>query len=293
MSLDDLYLFVLTVRHGGISAAANAYSLQRSKVSRRLQELEKALGCQLLIRTTRQIELTENGRLLYDQVSEQLATVNQAVSSLHSKQKELHGLIRIAVPSALITSNMFASLIDQFAATFPLVSLEILHCQESIDLKRENIDLQLLPSTKKVLNEDYVQQSLLPLPCRLVASSEYLTTHGEPKQLKDLYQHRILVSPHNAPVLPEGLTIQLCTDDLLLIQHMAKSGHGVALLPAILVQDAIADGELVPVLPTESIPEIKLTLVYPSKVYLPEKTRVMVQLLRETFVKHPARVLMK
>ena len=282
--MDDLYLFVLTVRHGGISAAAKAYSLQRSKVSRRLQELEKALGCQLLIRTTRQIELTENGRLLYEQVSEPLTTVNQAVNLLDSQQKELQGVIRMAVPAALITSSMFASLIEQYAVKFPLVSLEIEHCQDSVDLKRENIDLQLLPSTKKVVNEDYVQQTLLPYPCRFVASPEYLATHGEPAHLDDLYQHRILVSRYNATTLADGLTIRLCSDDLQMIQHMAKSGQGIALLPAIMVRDAIADGELLPVLPHEAFPEIKLTLVYPSKAYLPEKTRAMVQLLRDTFV---------
>jgi len=69
VSFDDLYLFMLTVRHGGISSAAKAYSMQRSKVSRRLQELEKSIG----------IELTENGRALYEQISQPLTSVNQAV----------------------------------------------------------------------------------------------------------------------------------------------------------------------------------------------------------------------
>ncbi|TLS70297.1 LysR family transcriptional regulator, partial [Photobacterium damselae] len=105
VSFDDLYLFMLTVRHGGISSAAKAYSMQRSKVSRRLQELEKSIGCQLLIRTTRHIELTENGRALYEQISQPLTSVNQAVNLLESRQKELQGVLRVAVPAALITSS--------------------------------------------------------------------------------------------------------------------------------------------------------------------------------------------
>ena len=62
VSFDDIYLFTQTVVHGGISAAAEANQLQRSKVSRRLQELENNLGVQLLIRTTRSIELTAHGK---------------------------------------------------------------------------------------------------------------------------------------------------------------------------------------------------------------------------------------
>ncbi|MGF1878063.1 LysR family transcriptional regulator [Photobacterium frigidiphilum] len=283
VSMDDLYLFVLTVRHGGISAAAKAYSLQRSKVSRRLQELEKSVGSQLLIRTTRHIELTENGRLLYEQVNQPLTMVNQAVNLLENQQKELQGVLRIAVPAALITSSMFAELIDKYAARFPNVLLEIQHCQESIDLKRENIDLQLLPNILKVVNEDYVQQTLLPFPCCLVASPGYIAVHGTPKDLANLMDHRILVSRYNSTALADGLTVRLCSDDLRLIQHMAKSDHGIALLPTILVRDAVTAGELINVLSGERFPEIKLTLIYPSREFLPEKTRVMVQLLRETF----------
>ena len=72
VSFDDIYLFVLIVRHKGISSAAQFAGLQRSNVSRRLQELEKALGHQLLIRTTRAIELTQQGKWLYEQTSNPL-----------------------------------------------------------------------------------------------------------------------------------------------------------------------------------------------------------------------------
>jgi len=282
VSMDDLYLFVLTVRHGGISAAAKAYSLQRSKVSRRLQELEKAVGSQLQIRTTRHIELTENGRLLYEQVNQPLTMANQAVNLLENQQKEMQCVLRIAVPAALITSRMFAELIDKYAVRFPNVLLDIQHSQESLDLKRDNIDLQLLPNILKVVNEDYVQQTLLPFPCCLVASPGYVATHGTPNDLTHLMDHRILVSRFNSTALDDGLMIRLCSDDLRLIHHMAKSAHGIALLPTIFVRDAVAAGELVHVLSGARFPEIKLILIYPSREYLPEKTRVMIQLLRET-----------
>lgn len=283
LSMDDLYLFVLTVRHGGISAAAKHHSLQRSKVSRRLQELEKALGCQLLIRTTRKIELTENGRLLYEQVNQPLSSVSQAANLLTNQHKSLQGALRIAVPAALITSNLFTSLLEDYLERFPDVLLDVVNSQESLDLRRENIDMQLLPKGVKVTNEDYVQQTLLRFPSCLVASADYLNSHARITELSHLYEHPIMVSRYNMTALPDDLKIRLCSDDLGLIQHMAASGKGVALLPTILLQDAFQSGELVPILPRERFTDIKLTLIYPSREFLPEKTRALVQLLRETF----------
>lgn len=286
LNLDDLHLFVLTVQHGGISAAAKQHSLQRSKVSRRLQELEKALGCQLLIRTTRQIELTENGRLLYQQVNQQLTEVVQAAKLLSNQQKSLQGVLRVAVPAALITSNMFAQLLESYLVQFPDVLLEVLHCQESIDLKRENVDIQILPNGVKVQNEDYVQQTLLRFPSTLVASAEYLQSHPHINQLSDLAKHTLMVSRYNQASLPDNLTLRLCSDDLRLIQHMATTAKGVALLPTILIKDALKSGELSPVLVNEPLPEIKLTLIYPSKQFLPEKTRALITLLRDSFTEN-------
>ncbi|WP_299804089.1 LysR family transcriptional regulator [uncultured Shewanella sp.] len=283
VSLDDLHLFVLTVQHGGISAAAKQHSLQRSRVSRRLQELEKALGCQLLIRTTRQIELTENGRLLYQQISQPLSGVAQAAKLLSNQHKSLQGVLRVAVPAALITSNMFTLLIEKYLDQFPGVLLEVLHCQESVDLKRDNVDIQILPDGVKVINEDYVQQTLLRFPSSLVASPAYLQSHAPINALSDLLTHPLMVSRYNQASLPDNLTLRLCSDDLRLIQHMATTGKGIALLPTILVSDALKSFELEPILAKEKLPEIKLTLIYPSKQFLPEKTRALIELLRDTF----------
>ncbi|MCL1146286.1 LysR family transcriptional regulator [Shewanella marinintestina] len=283
ISMDDLQLFVLTVQHGGISAAAKQQSLQRSKVSRRLQELEKSLGCQLLIRTTRKIELTENGRLLYQQINQPLTGVAQAAKLLSNQQKSVQGVLRVAVPAALITSNMFALLLEKYLEQFTDVQLEVLHCQESIDLKRQNVDIQILPDGVKVQNEDYVQQTLLRFPSSLVASQQYLQSHPSITELSDLANHSLMVSRYNQSSLPDNLTLRLCSDDLRLIQHMATTAKGVALLPTILVKDALQSGELEAILINEKLPEIKLTLIYPSKQFLPEKSRVLIKLLREAF----------
>ena len=216
---------MLTVRHGGISAAATAHGLQRSKISRRLQELEKALHCQLLIRTTRHIELTENGRLLYQHINQPLTEVNHAVNLLESQQNSLQGVLRLAATASFISSPMFAEVLDAYASQFPLVRLELLYLQESVDLERENIDLQLLPNMAEIINLDYIQQAILTSSNGLFASPEYLERHSEPKSMAELQQHWLLASRYNSTLLQEGIRLRLMSEDINMIQQMAILGQ--------------------------------------------------------------------
>ena len=282
-SMDDLYLFMLTVRHGGISAAATAHGLQRSKISRRLQELEKALHCQLLIRTTRHIELTENGRLLYQHINQPLTEVNHAVNLLESQQNSLQGVLRLAATASFISSPMFAEVLDTYANQFPLVRIELLYLQKSVDLERENIDLQLLPNMAEIINVDYVQQAFLTSSNGLFASPDYLKKHTEPKSTAELQQHCLLASRYNSTLLQEGTRLRLMSEDINMIQQMAVFGQGIALLPNILMQESLLQGKLVQVLTDVNFSDIMMTVVYPSRRFLPEKTRAMVTLLREKF----------
>ncbi|MCG3884204.1 LysR family transcriptional regulator [Photobacterium leiognathi] len=282
-SLDDIYLFMLTVRHGGISAAAKAHSMQRSKISRRIQELEQALGCQLLIRTTRQIELTENGRLFYQYINQPLNDVTQAVSLLENQQHAFSGRLKIAIPAAVVASPVFLDLLDSYSAQFPDVTLDIVHRHESVDLKRENIDLQLLPNVVDVINDDYVQQTLLSSSNRLYCSPKYLESSSLPTTMEELYQHPILSSRYTSALLPDGMNLRLVSEDFGLIKLLTETGRGIALLPIVLFTEQVERGELIPVMHDTFELDIVMTLVYPSRHFIPEKTRAMIELLRNNF----------
>ncbi|MBE7215077.1 LysR family transcriptional regulator [Shewanella benthica] len=282
-SLDDINLFVQTVRHQGISSAAKANGLQRSKVSRRLQELEKQLGYQLLIRTTRNIELTERGQWLYEQVNGPLNRLNEAVNLMQTERMTPQGKMRLAIPPALGMTEIFSNVIEDYVNRYPDVRLEVEHQKQAIDLRRTDTDLQILPSYIGTLHHDYVQQHLLYLSFCMVASASYLSQFGTPNQVSDLASHQLLASRYNRSLLPADVEYQLYSDDLQLLIRLAKSGKGVALLPRLLVDKYLQDASLHEILAQQNFTELKLTLIYPSQPYLPEKTRAMVQLLRQYF----------
>ena len=283
VSLDDIYLFTQTVVHGGISAAAEANQLQRSKVSRRLQELEKALGVQLLIRTTRSIELTAHGKRLFELVGQSVDHIQQGLSAMYEYQQELSGKVRLAIPSALMSSAAFSAIISEYTQRYPDISVEIENHQESVDLKRQSFDLQLLPSVVKVTDDSYIQFSLLPYTSHFVASEAYLEAHPPIESLEDLKHHRLLSNRYNANLLDPALDVALKSDDLNLLRSMAVAGNGIAFIPQTHSKPSLQDGLLVEVLPEIAHPKQHLTLIYPSALFLPNKVVALIELFREKF----------
>lgn len=283
VNLNDIRLFTQTVIHGGISAAAKANNMQRSKVSRRIQALEDQLGFELLIRTTRTIELTQSGKYLYERVSQQLYQIEQNIQNLKDSKEEYTGKVRLAIPSALMTSEIFNTIVSEYSARFPNIQMEIENHQDSVNLKRESFDLQVLPSGVEVKDDSYVQFTLLPYASGLVASKEYLAANTPCNQLSDLKNHRVLSNRYSAQLLDESTTIHLRSDDLNLLHKLALQHQGIALLPHKFTDKSVQEGSLIAVLPEADFPILNLSMVYPSAKELSPKIRTLIELFKDKF----------
>ncbi len=281
-NLDDLNLFALTVSHKGISSAAKACDIQRSKLSRRLQALEQRLGFQLLIRTTRSIELTEKGRWLYQQVSGPLITLTEVMEVLEEQRLRPQGKLRIAIPPVMGVTEFFTQVIETYTSTYPDVVVEIQHQTQAIDLRRTNTDIQILPVYHQPINDDYVQQHLVHLPCCMVAAPDYLQNYGRPQTLDDLDGHLLLGSRYSKTQLPSTLGYYVYSEDLHLLRNLARDGKGMTLLPRVMVEKFLEEKQLIEVFPENAFDDLQIKLVYASLPYLTEKSRSMIRLLRET-----------
>ncbi|MCG9555697.1 LysR family transcriptional regulator [Vibrio sp. Isolate31] len=279
-NFDDIRLFSQIVLHGGISTAAKANGMQRSKVSRRLKALESSLGTELLIRTTRNIELTGAGKHLYELVAKQVHHIEQGIEALQESQRDFNGLLRLAIPSALMSSTIFHSTIHDYSAQFPNVQIEIENHQDSVDLRRNRFDLQILPNTVKIIDDSYIQFSLLHYGSRLVATRQYLDSHPFCDSLNDLKLHRILSNRYSADFLENSIQIHLKSDDLNLLLKLALQHRGVAFLPDIYLTRSGDEPSLVHVLPEVVFPKLSLTMIYPSANALSKKTRSFIDLFK-------------
>ncbi|GAA4890328.1 LysR family transcriptional regulator [Ferrimonas pelagia] len=285
MNFDDLSLFAAVVRHRGINAAATACDLQRSKVSRRLQHLEQALGYQLLIRTTRHIELTEKGQWLYNQIQAPLETIESATGWMTEQRSRPSGTLRMAIPPVLGMTELFSHIMEQYMLHYPDIQLNIRHEKASVDLRRTNTDLQILPNYVPPQHDDFVQQRLVDLPYRIVASPRYLAAHGHPNSHEQLSEHTFLASGYIRHAYQSKVRDKHYSDDLHLLKRLACQGHGITALPALLVDKAILQGELIELLAEQRLPDLRVSVIYPTKAYLPEKTRTMIRYLHQVFAK--------
>ncbi|AYO19782.1 LysR family transcriptional regulator [Vibrio owensii] len=255
-TLDEMNVFVSVVDTGSISAAAELLSLTTSATSRALARLESKLNTTLLNRTTRRIELTEEGQLYLDRVRKILASVDEAEDMLVGDKGKPSGLLRVNAASPFML-HVVAPLVAQYQQEYPEIELELTSNEENIDLLGKRTDIairigQLKDSTMRAAR-------LATSSIRVLASPEYLAQHGNPKSVKELEQHRLLgfsrfeflndwpLQTEEGELLRIKPVVKAESGETLRV--MALKGDGIVCLSDFMTQDDRRNGRLVEVLP--------------------------------------------
>jgi len=267
---------------GGVSGAARRLGLPKSIVSRRLSRLESELNTQLLTRTTRGAALTEAGATFREHAARVVAELEAARDSL-SPEGELRGLLRIAAPLSFGASHL-APLIAEFAKRHPQLQITTAYGDRFVDLVGEGFDVAIrlgwLPDSS------LVARRIGPVTGRLVATPDYVKTNGAPMSLDDIGNH---------PALMQGMEIWRVRDgDQVITLHpqgrfkadhgqalvsAVLAGLGIAMLPDFLIDEHIASGALVTLLPQYPMPEAGLYVVRPPGDHPSRKVRVFTDML--------------
>ncbi|MGF6130976.1 DNA-binding transcriptional LysR family regulator [Pseudomonas frederiksbergensis] len=188
--LNDTLVFVRVVRLGSFTAAAQALQIPKTTVSRRVRELEQAIGVQLLRRTTRQLSLTEAGAVYYEQCKDIAATLEHAELAVHQLRDGPRGWLRVTVPYSFGVS-WFAPLLAGFRQAYPEIKLEILASHVPLDLVGEEIDVALRLGV--LPDSSLVARRLASYATGIYAAPEYIERHGAPVTPDALIEHRTLV----------------------------------------------------------------------------------------------------
>ncbi|MFY1662941.1 LysR substrate-binding domain-containing protein [Pseudomonas sp. Pseu.R1] len=275
--LNDLYYFVLVVRHGGFSPAARASGIEKTLLSRHIALLEKHLGARLLHRTTRQVSLTEAGQHFYNLSQAVVDGAQTAFESIEHLRREPVGLVRLSCPQ-LMARAYLSPLLPSYMLAFPKVRLEVTAVDREVDLYEERIDIALRALTHIEDTGGLVARTLGKARRILVASPALLQSLGRPTSIKALSGLPTLCLPadmHDGagrwllhdPQQHEILlahTPCLISDDLSMQLDAALNGLGIAMLPEPIVVDAIRAGTLETVMPSWAGPSHLIHLVYPK-----------------------------
>lgn len=295
--LEDIQAFLRVVEAGSISAAAERLGIAKSAVSRRLSDLEKHLGVQLLRRTTRRLNLTDTGRSFYDRCQRILADLEEAEAAVSEAHGTLRGRLRVAAPLSFGLCHLGAAITD-FMQLHPQVQFDLDFNDRQVDLLAEDIDVAIRIS-RQLEDSSLIARRLWTSHAVLCASPAYLRAHGAPENPADLARHQALVYG-NAPDPIQWLfrdatggeyhvrvNERLRSNNGDFLKQAALAGEGVALSPSFIVHDALRSGELVPLLPDYLCGELHAYALYPPARHLSQRVRAFVDFLAERYAGVP------
>lgn len=280
----ELLAFARTVESKSLSRAAAELGVPRATVSRRLARLEERLGTRLLRRTTRSLALTSAGETFYRHARIVLDAVKTAEASVQRTDAAIAGDLRVSVPP--IQDETFYAMIAEFAKAHPAVRLQVHFSSRHVDLHRDGYDVAIRAGT--TLEPGLVARTLGRSQTIAVASPDYLARHGTPRRRQDLAKHRCLMGfergelPQThwpvggAKVHVEGV---LFSNEIRMLAHAALAGLGIAFLPRMLVDDALASGALVQVMAGVLAGENRIAIVYPERELVPPQVRAFVDMV--------------
>jgi DNA-binding transcriptional LysR family regulator len=295
--LDDFYCFAQVVEHGGFSAAERATDIPKSKLSRRVNNLEERLGVRLIQRSSRHFAVTDVGMNIFRHAQVMLNAAQAAHNLVDHLSTEPRGIIKLSLPVS-IAQNEIANILPAFLKRYPEIKVHMLVTNRRVDLINEGYDLALRVRSSLDDDPNLVIRQFDQIEQHLFASQGYLNEHGDIQQPEQLTEHRMLSMAdahtdqvmvlHNEDAEQRKIRVQphVLGSDLIMIAQLAAASSGVALLPDNVVQQYVERGELVRVLPKWKAAHGIFHLVYPSRRGLLPAVRVFIDYLVEHLSRH-------
>lgn len=262
--LNDLYYFTEVAQRGGFSAAARVLQIPKSRLSRRIAELEQRLGARLMQRSTRRLHLTPIGEDFLARCKAMVVEAQAAQELIERGVAEPRGRLRISCPISL-AQGALAQALPAFQARFPKVQVELEATNRRVDVIAEGIDIAIRARAASMQSAELVSKPLGVSRRYLVASPALVESIGEPRTLADLQRYPTLGQTSadgryfwklNGPAPEPGaepVSVEhhprLVTDEMTVLREAAIAGVGLVQLPQLLCEDAVADGRLLVLLP--------------------------------------------
>lgn len=297
--MDTKYIrhFLEVARAGSFAGAARRLDIDPSLVSRSVSTLEAALGARLFQRTTRKLSLTEAGKIYLGRVGPLLEEMEAIHAELRESDRMVRGRLCISASVAFGYACIVPHL-SEFAKQFPEIDLVLKFDDRNLDLVEERVDLaiRLAPS----LDIDVIATKLMDTHYRLYASPAYAEEFGLPGEPYDLSAHNLvsfdlpgfrtqwMTRDKSGQVNELSIEPTFLISNALALREAVGRGLGIGIMADWLVRDELASGELIDVFPDRQWAatsfESAAWLLYPSRSYLPRKTRVAIDFFRQNIV---------
>jgi DNA-binding transcriptional LysR family regulator len=286
MDLNRATTFVRVVETGGFTRAAEQLGLPASSVSRSVAKLEDDLGVTLLERTTRKVTLTDAGKAFFERARDALAGLEEANNLALDAAREIHGVVRIAVPPHF--GGKLGTIFSAFAVANPKVRIEVTFTTRGMELVGDLVDIGVVVG--RLPDSSLITRRLGESTDKLYASPAYVREHGQPRKASELSAHDAVLTQAVAgegrweltgPKGTEHVHVhgRMVGDHLQFTIDAAIAGLGIALLPSWVGDPLVAEAKLVAVLPKYSTTSALHVLTHAGR-HLPRR----VSLLRDFII---------
>ncbi len=282
--LSQIEAFVLTSELGSLAAVARKLGVSSAAISKQLTRLEKELGVQLLLRSTRKIALTELGTSYCIQCHRILEEVDVA-SALISQVKAIpFGSLKI-VSGRHFAAAFIVPHIKKFLQKYPKIELSLELAERMPDLDREEVDILIGMSLSA--SGEAIQKRIATTSYTYCASPDYLKKFGEPKKPVDLIKHRYIAhsmrKPDNELVFSNKEVIKLApyikVNDTQSMVNLALDGLGIVKLHHYVVKDLLESGKLQEILMNYCEKDVPIYVAFPNRRFVPAKVRCFIDFI--------------
>ncbi len=292
-TLDEMRALIAVVDTGAISRAAEPLGLTVSAVSRTLSRLEEKLNTTLLQRTTRRLELTEEGNIFLERARKIIASVEDAEEDLSIRRQQPAGRLRVDAATPFMLHGV-VPLVAGYRVRYPQVTLELTSNDGLIDLLEHRTDVAIRIGRLK--DSTLHARPIGSCPLRVLAAPAYLERHGRPSNISDLANHTLLGFTQPAALnewplpgqddMPLRITPAIAASSGETLRQLALEGAGIVCLADFLTQRDRAEGHLIQLFPTRTL-EVRqpINAVYYRNTALSARISTFLDYLREHWEK--------
>lgn len=290
--LNDLKLAIRIADLNSISAASRELNLTPAAASAALKRLEQRLNCQIFIRSTRNMQLTEEGTLFIESSREAINILDVASHTLNNNNDQISGDIGLSMPSDL-GRNIVSNWLEAFLLSTPSVTLTLHLSDHNSDLIEQNLQIALRYG--HLADSPLKRRYLASSPRYVVASPAYIQQYGQPKSPAELQQHKLLNwnlshnKQHQWRFNKDNQALEIninpikTTNDGALLREWAIAGHGIAYKNWIDIAEDVEQGRLIILLTEYRSEDVPLQLVYLQTEYPRKKLRMVIDFLQQKF----------
>lgn len=296
-TFENMRVFMRAVESGSFSEAGRVLRLSSAVVSYRIRILEEHLGCRLITRTTRRMNLTEAGRIYYERCIDVMEALERAEASVAERGGAPRGVIKLTAPLGL-GRKVIAPIVGSYRANHPETELRLRLSDHLLDLVQEAIDVALRMA--RLEDSTFTQRKVADIARVICAAPDYLDRCGAPRTPDDLLTHQCLLLRYpgstqfrwtigqGKDVVTMPVSGAVDADDGDVLTDWALAGQGLVMKPLFEVARPIAEGRLRIVLPEHPPQPVTLAVLYPTRRMLPRRVRDLVEDIHDSARKHVA-----